>query len=219
MPDIDTHLRDVRKDYAKSELHFDDLAKDPFQQFQTWLADAIAADPEHANAMVLATADEENWPDARVVLLRDIRLGGFSFYTNYLSKKGIDIAQNPKASLLFFWPQLERQVRISGSIEKMSHEDADAYFAQRPFESKVGAWASLQSSVIEDRRVLDAAFETQMNHFKTLKDVPRPPYWGGYLVKPQRVEFWQGRASRLHDRLRYTLNAIENKWIIERLMP
>lgn len=219
MPDIIAHLNSIRKDYQKSELHYDELSADPFEQFQSWMHDAVAADPEHANAMVLATSDADNFPDARVVLLRDIRQGGFSFYTNYLSKKGIDIAQNPKATLLFFWAQLERQVRIAGTIQKMSSADADAYFAQRPFESKVGAWASAQSTVIADRRVLDAAIEEQMNHFKNATDVPRPPHWGGYVLIPQRIEFWQGRPSRLHDRLRYTLNSNENNWIIDRLMP
>lgn len=219
MPELASTLAATRKDYGKHTLQREDLTENPFDLFHQWMNEALDRDPAHANAMVLSTLGEDNFPDSRVVLLKDLNSEGFSFYTNYKSKKSADIDSHPVASLLFFWPELERQVRITGSIEKLSASAADEYFAERPFESKVGAHASIQSAVIESREKLDAAFAKALAEFSATKEVPRPAHWGGYMVVPQRMEFWQGRSSRLHDRFRYRKDAITQQWTIERLMP
>lgn len=219
MPELASTLAATRKDYVKHTLQREDLSENPFDLFHQWMNEALERDPAHANAMVLSTVAEDGMPDARVVLLKDLNAQGFSFYTNYKSKKSSDIEQHPVASLLFFWPELERQVRISGSIEKLSPEAADAYFSERPYESKVGAHASIQSAVVESREKLEAAFSKALAEFSATKEVPRPAHWGGYIVVPQRMEFWQGRSSRLHDRFRYRKDTQTQQWTIERLMP
>jgi pyridoxamine 5'-phosphate oxidase len=219
MPELGKTLAATRKDYCKHTLLREDLTKNPFDFFHNWMEEALLNDPMHANAMVLSTIGEDEMPDSRVVLLKDLNQNGFSFYTNYASKKGKDLEKYPKAALLFFWQEFERQVRISGTIERLSLSAADDYFASRPFESKVGAYASQQSTVIESREVLDEAFESAMQQFSADTNVPRPAHWGGYILIPQRIEFWQGRSSRLHDRFRYRKDTTTQQWIIERLMP
>jgi pyridoxamine 5'-phosphate oxidase len=167
--------------------------------------------------MVLSTINNHNFPSSRVVLLKDIKADGFSFFTNYNSQKAQDILSNNKASLLFFWPELQRQVRIEGLIEKLTVIDSDEYFASRPRGSQVGAWSSPQSSIINDRQVLETAVSQTEQRFSSSKDIPRPDFWGGYLLKPIRFEFWQGRSSRLHDRVLYLKE--NSVWAIKRLAP
>ncbi len=190
----------------------------PFRQFEIWSQAARAAGVSEQDtiSMTLATADHDGRPCARIVLLKSFDERGFVFYTNYDSRKGDELAQNPQACLLFYWPQLWRQVRIEGSVEKTSAAESDQYFHSRPLGSKTGAWASEQSSVIANRATLEKRFEEF--DFKFGANVPRPPHWGGYRVKPKVIEFWQGQENRLHDRLRYTLQN-DDRWIIERLAP
>lgn len=190
----------------------------PIQQFEKWFADARATgmSEQDATSMTLATSDNDGQPTARIVLLKGFDDQGFVFYTNYQSRKGLELAENPKACLLFYWSPLWRQVRIEGEIEKVSTEESEQYFHSRPLGSKIGAWASDQSSAIENRAVLEQRFEEF--GFKFGDNVPRPTHWGGYRVKPKVIEFWQGQENRLHDRLRYTLQD-DGTWLIERLAP
>jgi pyridoxamine 5'-phosphate oxidase len=215
---VSATIRKSRKDYGKHNLLEENCNKDPFAQFDLWLAEAIAADDHYANAMTLATVNENGMPDARIVLLRDISYGGFTFFTNYKSDKGLQMGLNPNVSLLFFWKELERQVRIRGQVQLLPVQESDAYFQSRPFESQVGAWASQQSAIVESRQGLDTRFEAELVKRKGTV-VPRPDHWGGYVLLPSVFEFWQGRESRLHDRIRYTHQAHENFWKMERLMP
>jgi pyridoxamine 5'-phosphate oxidase len=193
-----------------------DAAADPFAQFGHWWLEAVESKIDEVNAMTLATSSADGFPSARIVLLKGYDRNGFVFFTNYNSQKGQDIEANPKACLLFFWKELERQVRIDGSIEKISAQESEVYFQSRPIGSRIGAWCSPQSSVIPDRTVLDKNVDYYSNKFSA-QLVPRPDHWGGYLVKPTAIEFWQGRSSRLHDRLRYT--KIADNWKLERLAP
>ena len=193
-----------------------DAATDPFAQFGHWWLEAVESKIDEVNAMTLATASADGFPSARIVLLKGYDRNGFVFFTNYHSQKGQEIAANPKACLLFFWKELERQVRIDGSIEKISAEESEVYFQSRPVGSRIGAWCSPQSTVIPDRSVLDKNVEFYSNKFNA-QIVPRPDHWGGYIVKPTAIEFWQGRTSRLHDRLRYT--KVADNWKLERLAP
>jgi pyridoxamine 5'-phosphate oxidase len=168
--------------------------------------------------MALSTVDVGLMPDARIVLLRNVSYGGFTFFTNYESKKGKDLEKNNKASLLFFWTGLERQVRILGEIIKLPAEESDTYFESRPFDSKVGAWVSQQSELVANRSALEKSFEEKLRSFEN-KEVPRPANWGGYVLIPSKIEFWQGRPNRLHDRILYTLDPNKKSWKIDRLMP
>jgi len=210
-------IANIRKEYKLQTLAEKDVLKNPFSQFDKWWQEAINSNLEEVNAMTLATASADGMPDARIVLLKGVDEKGFVFFTNYESTKGHQILENPRASLVFFWAALERQVRISGLVSLTSSTVSDKYFDSRPEGSRIGAWASPQSQVIESREWLEEKEkrlkEESMEHPKH-----RPPYWGGYLVKPTRMEFWQGRPSRLHDRILYTLQG-NGHWKIERLAP
>lgn len=207
-----------RTNFTKGNFEEKSADKNPFCQFNNWLSEAFEIDKDYANAMVLSTVDDDLMPDSRVVLLRNVSSGGFTFFTNYQSKKGKDINKNPNASLLFFWKELERQVRIQGTLALLPAEISDNYFESRPFESKVGAQVSNQSSIVENRNVIDNLYEKALKNFE-MKTVPRPEYWGGYVLIPSKFEFWQGRSNRLHDRLEYILDKNKNDWSIQRLMP
>ncbi len=210
-------IADLRKDYTVSGLSEIEVNPNPFTQFQQWFDQALAAQLLEPNAMTVATATADGKPKARMVLLKDFDERGFVFYTNYNSQKGQELAENPQASLVFWWAELERQVRISGRVEKVSENESDEYFNSRPLNSRLGAWASNQSEVIESREVLTRHLEELQTKYHN-QDIKRPPHWGGLRVIPTEIEFWQGRPSRLHDRLRYTrLN--DGSWKIERLSP
>ncbi len=198
-------------------LSEEDVDPNPFKQFERWFKQAAAAVPILPNAMTLTTATREGVPSARVVLLKDFDEQGFIFYTNYQSQKGRELDENPIATLSFYWPQPARQVRITGTASRTSRSESEAYFHTRPIDSQMGAWASNQSEVISGRDVLERRMEELLKEYAG-KRIPLPPYWGGYRVAPSVFEFWQNRASRLHDRLRYRL-ANSGKWVIERLAP
>lgn len=210
-------IADLRKEYASETLLEKDAAPTPLAQFQKWWDQVIAAEIIEPNAMTLATASADGLPSARIVLLKGFDERGFVFYTNYKSFKGAQLEENPKACLVFFWKELERQVRILGMVTRLPEQESDAYFHSRPVGSRIGAWASPQSQPIESREWLDQVFEKKKEEFRD-GNVPRPPHWGGYLVKPVIVEFWQGRFSRLHDRIQYTPDENGN-WKMERLAP
>ena len=209
-------IADIRKDYKLQSLHENEVAANPTEQFTTWWNEAISSNIDEVNAMTLATSSTNGKPDARIVLLKGYDENGFVFFTNYQSRKAQELAANPFATLVFFWKELERQVRIEGTVEKIAAADSDAYFNSRPVGSRIGAWASPQSTVISDRNLLEENVK-QLELQYADGNIPRPEHWGGYVVKPTQVEFWQGRSSRLHDRIRYKLN--NNSWIIERLAP
>ncbi len=216
MEDLKVYINSLRHDFTKQTLDKKDVNVDPVLQFEKWFKEAVDSKVNDPNAMGISTVAADGKPSSRIVLLRNFDKNGFIFYTNYNSKKGTDISENPHAALLFFWPELERQVRIEGILRKQTPEESTAYFSSRPRESKLGAWTSEQSKPIADRNVLDKAYEESSKKFPG-EEVPRPEYWGGYVLAPDRIEFWQGRASRLHDRILYTF---ENKnWNIERLSP
>ncbi len=210
-------IADIRRDYSLKTLNETEVSDDPFQQFSDWWQQAIESKIDEVNAMTLATASLEGVPSARIVLLKGYDKSGFVFYTNYESAKGQELAENPRASLLFFWKELERQVRITGLVEKVSAAENDEYFLSRPTGSQIGAWASPQSHVIENRNWLENKVKELEAKFSS-EQLTRPAHWGGYRVKPVIVEFWQGRSSRLHDRIQYTLQE-NNSWKIERLAP
>ncbi len=209
-------IADLRQNYTLQALNEADVDPDPIRQFQRWLDQAIAAELPEPNAMTLATATRDGIPSARIVLLKGLDARGFAFYTNYESRKGQELADNPQAALVFLWTVLERQVRIEGQVEKVAAAETDAYFQSRPLASRLGAWASEQSRVICDREVLEQRF-AELKATYADETVPRPPHWGGYRVIPHQIEFWQGRTSRLHDRLRYRLE--QGNWFLERLAP
>lgn len=206
--------QDLRIDYGRDSLDIKDLAADPIQQFAVWFAQAQANVTE-PNAMTLATADASGTPSARIVLLKGFDERGFCFFTNYESRKGRELDANPQAALCIYWQPLERQVRVEGSVERVSREESEAYFRTRPVSAQVGAWASKQSSVIPSRQELEQRDAELTRQFG--EHVPLPDFWGGYRVVPKAVEFWQGRPSRLHDRFRYTREG--NAWKIGRLSP
>ncbi|MCX6316358.1 MAG: pyridoxamine 5'-phosphate oxidase [Bacteroidetes bacterium] len=211
------NIASIRKNYAQKKLSEKKAAINPIDQFAKWWKQAVKAGIEEVNAMTLATASADGMPSARVVLLKDFSEKGFSFFTNYNSFKGQQLAENPKACLVFFWKEMERQVRITGLIEKLDPEANDNYFHSRPEGSQVGAIASPQSQVIANREWLDTHYKELKEQLKGNK-IERPAHWGGYLVKPVIIEFWQGRPSRLHDRLQYTMQE-DGGWKLERLAP
>ena len=214
---MNAEIANLRRDYSSKSLLEHDVAKDPIAQFDQWWEEAIKTEIVEANAMTLATASTDGMPAARIVLLKDYSRDGFVFYTNYKSFKSMHLDENPKACLVFFWKELERQVRITGLVKKLSASENDAYFFSRPKGSQLGAWASPQSQVIPHREWLDETFLKVSEQFKS-SEPQRPDHWGGYLVQPVIMEFWQGRPSRLHDRLQYTLQE-NGGWKIERLAP
>lgn len=207
----------MRKVYQLQSLHEKDVDPDPIKQFEIWWQHAIETKIEEPNAMTLATCNLSGKPSARIVLLKGIKENGFVFFTNYESRKGKEINVNPYAAIVFLWKELERQIRIEGKIKKISTEESDEYFSLRPRESQIGAWSSPQSSIIENAGVLQKNVQ-KFNHQFTSGKVPRPDFWGGYLVEPTVMEFWQGGPGRLHDRLQYSLTG-DKKWIINRLAP
>jgi pyridoxamine 5'-phosphate oxidase len=214
-PPVDPKLAELRTDYALKTLDEKDVDRDPVKQFGVWMVEAIHARVPEPTAMHLATVGSDARPSGRIVLLKGLDPGGFVFYTNYQSRKGRELAANPVAALTFMWKELERQVRIEGRVEKVSAEDSDAYYATRPLGSRIGAWASPQSETIGERTWLEARWaELTASHGDS---PPRPPHWGGYRIVPDYLEFWQGRLSRLHDRIAYS--RAQGSWKIARLAP
>lgn len=214
---MSTSISDLRREYASRSLMETDVASNPISQFEKWWNEALESAIVEPNAMTLATASVDGMPSARVVLLKGFNQKGFVFYTNYKSFKGIQLDENPKACLVFLWKELERQVRITGLVKKTEAVESDEYFLTRPEGSQIGAWASPQSQVIRNREWLEKEFKAYTDKFRG-NTPQRPPNWGGYLVQPVIIEFWQGRPSRLHDRIQYTLDET-GSWKIERLAP
>jgi pyridoxamine 5'-phosphate oxidase len=213
MPD---NIADLRTEYAREILDENSVARDPILQFSRWFQEALNAGFAEPNAMALATADADGRPSVRIVLLKGFDERGFAFYTNYDSRKGRELGENPRAALLFHWVELERQARIEGRVEKVSAEESDEYYASRPLGSRLGAWASAQSNVLAHREELEAKLAELESKYG--ESPPRPPHWGGYRLVPDVLELWQGRPSRLHDRVRYVREGL-GLWKIERLSP
>ena len=211
------NIADIRQDYRLSVLDENSVGEDPISFFQKWFTEAENAQITEINAMTLATADGKGIPHARIVLLKGLDKSDFVFFTNYDSAKGLELGANPFAALVFFWKELERQVRIEGQIEKITAAESDAYFQSRPVGSRIGAWASPQSQEITDRNILDLNYTKYENEFSQI-GIPRPPHWGGYKVIPNRIEFWQGRSSRMHDRILFVRNET-GTWRRSRLAP
>jgi len=209
-------IQDLRQDYRAAELTEKEADRNPIKQFEKWFTAALAAQLYEPNVMTLATADKTGKPNARIVLLKGFDEHGFSFYTNYLSTKGKELKRNPQACLVFFWAELERQVRIEGKVEKLDKEASERYFHSRPQASQISAIASPQSQIINDRLSLEKKVE-ELTATYTDKTIPKPAHWGGYIVKPTAIEFWQGRPNRLHDRIRYDF--VNGKWQTNRLAP
>ena len=209
------NIADLRQEYMRAGLSEAQADADPLRQFERWFEDALRAKLPLANAMTLATVTSSGAPSARIVLLKGVERGGFVFYTNYLSRKGRELEKSARACLLLLWSDLERQVRIDGAVEKVTPADSDAYYATRPLGARLSAWASSQSEKVDSRKVLETAMADAKRRYG--ESPPRPPHWGGYRVIPQEIEFWQGRADRLHDRLVYRRKG--DNWAIERLSP
>lgn len=209
-------LRDIRNDYGKFELLESEINPNPFEQLRLWLKEAISGNETEPSAMVLSTIDSEGFPESRVVLLKELKDDGLVFYTNFESKKGNQIAKNKHVAAVLFWPKHERQVRIKGIAEKIGDAESTDYFKSRPIDSQLGAWASPQSRIIANREVLDENYRLYQEFFKN-REIEKPPHWGGFLIRPQYFEFWQGRSNRLHDRLEFCVS--DTRWIINRLAP
>lgn len=215
-----TYIEDLREDYSLDVLEESDVFESPIRQFKKWFKEAQDTKTGEPNIMTLATANKEGVPSARIVLLKGVSEDGFCFYTNYDSHKGQELKENPNVSLVFFWEALQRQVRIQGMAYQLTEEQSTKYFQSRPKGSQIGAWASPQSQVLENRDILEKNVVQLSEQYANTDKLPKPPHWGGYIVKPYKVEFWQGRSSRLHDRLLYTLTDLNPaKWTIERLAP
>ncbi|MBA3680361.1 MAG: pyridoxamine 5'-phosphate oxidase [Bacteroidetes bacterium] len=208
----------LRTQYQGELLDEKNVFRHPAEQFKVWFNEALISKISEPNAMTLATASKEGIPSVRIVLLKDFDERGFTFYTNYNSQKGKEINENPNAAILFFWPQLHRQIRIEGTIEQIDPAISEKYFYERPFESQISAWISPQSAVIDNKKTL----ETRYKDYQAVcidKQIPYPPFWGGYCLKPNKYEFWQGQPNRLHDRVKYILDPENDKWIINRIAP
>lgn len=213
---IDQKIADLRKSYTKGGLVEKNLPKDPMELFRQWFDEALSAEVPEPNAMALSTTDEHGRPDGRIVLLKGIENGSALFFTNYGSKKGGDLEANPYAAATFWWAELERQVRLAGSVEKLNEAESREYFNSRPRESRIGAWASSQSSRISGRKELEEQFQKYLLKFEG-KEIPKPDFWGGFKIIIEEIEFWQGRPGRLHDRIRFFRQ--DDSWAQERLAP
>lgn len=211
------NIADIRRDYQMKSLLEKDVDANPFNQFNVWWDDALKSELDEVNAMTLATASAAGLPSARIVLLKSVSEEGFVFFTNYNSSKGKELEENPNACLVFFWKELERQIRITGKVKKVTTAESDEYYQSRPEGSRIGAWASPQSQVIASREIIEENIAKYEAEFAT-GNIIRPPHWGGYIVMPDAFEFWQGRSNRLHDRIQYTIIK-EGNWKIERLAP
>lgn len=211
-----TSVADLRREYARARLDEANVSRDAITEFARWFEEAVKAEVQEPNAMTLASVSPDGAPSARIVLLKGFDERGFIFFTDYRSQKGTELQQNPRAALVFYWPELERQVRITGATTLIDREESEAYFRTRPRGSRISAWVSHQSQVIASRKLLEDRVP-ELESMYPADDVPLPPYWGGFRVLPATVEFWQGRTSRLHDRIRYTRSG--NSWRIERLSP
>jgi pyridoxamine 5'-phosphate oxidase len=209
-------LRDLRNNYQKFELTEDSISSDPFRQLNDWLKAAIEGENPEPTAMMLSTVDQKGFPDSRVVLLKEINSEGLVFFTNYNSKKGRQIAAQQQVAATFFWPEMERQVRVKGKAEKIPEAYSVEYFKSRPIDSQLGAWASPQSRIIASRQVLEENFSLYQQYFQS-QEIVKPPHWGGFLIRPYNFEFWQGRLNRMHDRFEFCLSG--NEWVIHRLAP
>ena len=209
-------IADIRKDYKRAFMSFEDLKSNPIDQFNIWFNNALSLNVMEVNAMVLSTVSKDCIPSGRVVLLKNVDYSGFTFYTNYNSSKGLDMKYNPNVSATFFWPELEQQIRIVGTVMKLDAESSDIYFNSRPKGSQIAASVSNQSTLIDDRSLLEKEFNRLEKLYKN-QEIPRPIHWGGYLLSPFKIEFWQGRASRLHDRCLYELHG--ESWKMYRLAP
>jgi len=216
---LSLNLADIRKSYTQQELSEDNIRNNPFNQFEAWLQEALDAQAAEPTAMVLSTVSSAGKPSARVVLLKALEHGQFVFFTNYNSRKGTDLDQNSFAALTFFWPELERQIRIEGQVEQVSATISDTYFQSRPRGSQIGAWVSPQSQAVENRQALEKVTAEFRQKFGEEAPIPRPPHWGGYGLTPTYVEFWQGRPNRLHDRLVFTRESSKDNWQLSRLAP